>query len=448
MVSKKTEELIKWDAEHIIHPYTPVGHNAGLVIEKGHGIWLVDTEGKEYIDMGAQLGYALLGYGRKDIAEAVQEQLLNLGATHNWFGWSNAKTIECAQKLAQVTPKGLDHFHFTSGGSESIDSAIKLARLYWYFQGKNKWKIICFYGAYHGFGGATWATSLGRGVTWEGVGPQMPGFVFVPSYYCYRCMFRLKYPDCNIQCARYLAEVIESEGVGTVAAFMAEPVMGAGGLIAPPPEYWPMVRKICDEYDVLLIGDEVQSGFVKTGKMFALQNWDVTPDIMTMAKAINNGFVPFGGVAVNDKVFQVLKDNTFWHGFTYSGHPVAAAASIVTLDVYLRDKVADNAAKVGKHIAQRLEAEFMPLPCVGGYTALGLMIGVEIVANKANKTPFPPEMRSNIQRQMWDKGVLARPISGYGGTRLFIGPPCIITIEEADKMLDAVLSVVATLKPS
>jgi len=261
-------------------------------------------------------------------------------------------------------------------------------------------------------------------------------------------MFGLKYPDCDVQCARYLAEVIQSEGVGNVAAFMAEPVMGGGGLIAPPPEYWPMVRKTCDEHDVLLIGDEVHSGFVKTGKMFALQNWNVTPDIMAMAKSINNGFVPFGGVAINDRIYQVLKDNTFWHGYTYSGHPVGAAASIATLNIYARDKVVDNAAKVGKHIAERLEAEFKPLPCVDGYTALGLMIGVEIVANKATKAAFSPEMRSNIQRQMWDKGVLARPIAGYAGTRLYIAPPCIITVEEADKMLDIVLPVIASLKPS
>ena len=448
MVSKRTEELVKWDAEHIIHPFTAVGQNAGLVFEKGHGIWIQDTEGKEYIDMGAQLGYALLGHGNKEIADAVQEQISSLGANHIWFGWSNAKTIECAQKLAEVMPKGLDHFHFTSGGSEAVDSALKMARLYWSFQGKSKWKVICFYGAYHGFGGSTWATSVGKGNVWEGIGPPTPGFVFVPSYHCYRCMFGLKYPDCNMQCARYLAEVIDGEGVQTVAAFMAEPVMGAGGLISPPPEYWPIVRKICEEHDVLLIGDEVQCGFVKTGKMFALQNWGVTPDIMAMAKAINSGYVPFGAVAINDRVYQVLKDNPFWHGYTYCGHPVAAAASVVTLNIYLRDKVAENAAKVGKHIAERLEAEFKSLPCVGSYTALGLMIGVDIVANKTTKAPFPPAMRSSIQQQMLEKGILARPIAGYGGTRLFIGPPCTITVEEADKMLDILLPIIAAIKPS
>jgi len=448
MVSKRTEDLIKWDAEHIIHPYYIMGHNAGFVLEKGHGVWLQDTEGKEYLDMGAQLGYALLGYGRKDIADAVQEQLSNLGATHLWFGWSNTKTIECAQKLAEVTPRGLDHFHFTSGGSESVDSALKMARLYWALQGKNKWKIICFYGAYHGFGGATWATSVGRGNAWQGIGPPTPGFVFAPPYYCYRCMFGLKYPDCNMQCARYLAEVIEGEGQHGVAAFMAEPVMGAGGMIAPPPEYWPMVRKICDEHNVLLIGDEVQSGFVKTGKMFALQNWGVTPDIMTMAKAITNGFVPFGGVALNDKVYQVLKDNPLWHGYTYSGHPVGAAASIPTLNAYIKEKVADNAAKVGKHMAERIEAEFKPLPCVGSFTAQGLMIGLEIVADKKTKTPFPAAEKENLWRKMLAAGVLARPLAGYSGNRLFICPPCILTIEEADKMLDAILPVLAAVKSS
>lgn len=448
MVSKRTEDLIKWDREHIIHPYTLVGNNAGLVIEKGHGIWLQDTEGKEYIDIGAQLGYSVLGHSHKEIIDAVLEQLNNLDANHLWFGWSNAKTIECAQKLAEIIPKGLDHFHFTSGGSEAIDTAMKMARLYWSLQGKNKWKIICFYGAYHGFGAATWSTSLGRGIAWEGIGPPTPGFIFIPSYHCYRCVFGLEYPDCNMLCARYLAEVIEGEGVKTVAAFMAEPVMGAAGQIPPPPEYWPMVSKICDEHDVLMIGDEVQSGFTKTGKMFALENWGVKPDIMTMAKAINSGHIPMGGVAINDRVYQVLKGNPFWHGYTYCGHPVACAASVATINVYVRDKVSENAAKVGKHIMERLEAEFTPLPCVGSFTGLGLMIGVDIVANKATKAAFPPDFRQSIQRQMWEKGILARPISGYGGTRLWISPPCIMTIEEADKMLDIVLPIIAAIKPS
>lgn len=448
MVSKRTEDLIKWDKEHIIHPYNLIGQNFGFVLEKGHGVWLQDTEGKEYIDSTAQLGYHLLGYGRKEIADAVQEQISNLGATHLWFGWSNATTIECAQKLAEVTPKGLDHFHFTSGGSEAVDTALKISRLYWSLQGKNKWKVICFYGSFHGFGGATWSTSVGQGNAWQGIGPPTPGFVFVPPYYCYRCMFGLKYPDCNMQCARYLAQSIEGEGAQNVAAFMAEPVMGAGGMISPPPEYWPMVRKICDEHDILLIGDEVQSGFTKTGKMFALQNWDVTPDIMNMAKAINSGYVPFGGVAINDRVYQVLKDNPFWHGYTYSGHPVAAAASLATLNIYIKDKVAENAAKVGKHILERIDAEFKSLPCVGSFTALGLMIGLDIVADKKTKAPFPPAVRTDIQRKMLEAGLLARPIAGYAGTRLFICPPTIMTIEEADKMLDILLHIIAAIKPS
>ena len=199
---------------------------------------------------------------------------------------------------------------------------------------------------------------------------------------------------------------------------------------------------------MLLIGDEVQSGFVKTGKMFALQNWGVTPDLMTMAKAISNGFVPFGGVAINDKVYQVLKDNPLWHGYTYSGHPVGAAASIPTLNAYIKEKVADNAAKVGKHMAERIEAEFKSLPCVGSFTAQGLMIGLEIVTDKKTKTPFPAAEKENLWRKMLAAGVLARPLAGYSGNRLFICPPCILTIEEADKMLDAILPVLAAVKSS
>jgi len=450
LVSKRTEDLIKWDEEHIIHPWAPIGHTQlKLVIEKGHGVWLQDTEGKQYIDMAAQMGYCVLGWGQREIHDAMLEQMNNIEVNHITFGLSNTKTIEYAQELAKVTPEGLDRFFFCSGGSEAVDTAFKLARLYWSLQGKNRWKIICFYGGFHGLsGGCTWASSAGKGMFLKGIGPQVPGFVYTPSYYCNRCMFGLKYPDCNVQCAQYLAEVIEGEGAENVAAFIAEPVMGNAGQVAPPPEYWSMVRKICDEHNILMIADEIQSGFSKTGKMFGLENWDVKPDIMVMAKAITNGYIPFAAVAVNDKVYQVLEGTHFFHGFTYCGHPTACAAALATLNILTRDKVADNAAKVGKHIMERLEAEFKPLPCVGGFSGLGLMIGMDIVADKTTKAALSPAIRNNIWRQMVEKGLLSRPIAGYGDIRLFICPPCVITVEEADKMLDILLPIIAAVKPS
>jgi len=450
MVSKRTEDLIRWDEEHIIHPCaSAVGHNTGLVLEKGHGVWLQDTEGKQYIDMAAGLGYCILGHGRKEIIDAVVEQMTNLELNHTFFGLSNVKNIEYAKKLAEIIPEGLDHFFFCSGGSEAVDSAIKIARLYWSLQGKNKWKIVCFHGGFHGLsGGSTWASSAGNGVFMEGIGPQAPGFIFAPFYYCNRCVFELQYPECNMQCTRYLAKVIEHEGVGTVAAFMAEPVMGNAGQIPPPPEYWPIARKTCDKHNILMIADEVQSGFTKTGKMFGLENWGVKPDIMVMAKGISSGYIPFGAVAINDRVYQVLKDNSFWHGYTYSGHPVACAASTAALNIYVRDKLTENAAKVGKHIMERLEAEFKPLPCVGGFSGLGLMIGIDIVADKTTKSPLSPAIRDSIWHQMLEKGLLSRPIAGYGDIRLFVCPPCVITLEEADKILDILLPIIAAIKPS
>jgi len=449
MVSKRTEELIKWDQEHIIHPHCPVGHNVGLVFERGHGIMLQDTEGKEYIDCSSQLVNLNLGHGRKEIINAVLEQMNKLEFAHVFAGVSNAASIECSQKLAEITPEGLDHFHFTSGGSESTETALRIARLYWHNQGKNKFKIISLFDAYHGpSGGVVEATSLAKGLFWRGFGPPAPGFVHMPSYYCYRCVFDLEYPGCDIRCAQYLAKVIENEGADSVAAFMAEPVQGAAGQISPPPEYWPIIKKICDDYDVLLIGDEVMSGFTRTGKMFGMQHWNVKQDIMPMAKGITSGYIPFGAVAINDRVYEGLKDRPFAHGHTYSGHPVGAAASVATIDIYIREKIADNAAKVGRHVLERLEAEFKSLPCVGNFTGLGLMIGVEIVTDKATKAVPDPAIMNQWRMQVWERGLYFRWPAGTYGSRIFICPPCITTVEEADRILDNLLPTVAAIKPS
>ena len=449
MVSKRTENLLKVDAERVIHPLTVVGWNAGVVIEGGRGLMVQDTEGKEYIDCCSQLGYCTLGHGNKEIIDAVVKQMNKLEASHLFWGMSNAVDIECSQELAKVVPEGLGHFQLTCSGTEATDASIKAARLFWRLQGKDKFKIISLFASYHGFGMATWASAFGRGSVWSGVGPPAPGFIHIPPYYCYRCMFGLKYPDCNIQCARYLAQVIENEGVDSVAAFMAEPVQGASGYVWPPPEYWPMVRKICDDYNILLIADEVHSGFTRSGKLFALQHWDVTPDMIAMAKGITSGYIAFGGLAINDRIYQVLKGHPFPTGPTYSGHPVGCAAAMATLNIYNRDKVADNSRQVAKHMMERLKAEFVPLPCVGSLSeAKGLMLGLEIVADKATKTPPDPAIGKQWHKQILEKGLFTRPFLGNYANRIMIAPPCIITVAEADRILDILLPTVAAIKPS
>jgi len=260
-------------------------------------------------------------------------------------------------------------------------------------------------------------------------------------------MFGLKYPECDVRCARFLALVIEYERPETVAAFIAEPVLGGYGHIPPPPEYWPIVRQICDDYNVLLIADEVQSGFGRTGKMFALENWGVKPDIMTMAKSMAGGYIPFGAVSINEKIFQVLKGHPLTQSYTFNGHSVGCAAALAAMNIYTRDKVPENAAKVGKHIFERFDAEFKSLPCVDNITHLGMSNGMDIVADKKTKAPLPEVVRESLVREFWKKGLFTFfPIGGYGDTRLPIYPPCIMTIEEADIMVDRLLELLSSIK--
>ena len=389
MEKAKTGELLKWDCEHLIHSMSPLGSTRGVVFDTAEGIILRDTEGKEYIDSCSQLVNVNIGHGRKEVIEAIVEQLGKLQYTTTYYGFTNTAAVLCAKKLAEITPPGLKHFFFTSGGSESVETAFKIARNYWHAKKPEKHKIISLYNCFHGVSfGTLSATNLGMGRLWKSFGPLVPGFLHIPSYYCYRCAFGMEYPGCRITCAEFLAETIENEGRDSVAAFIAEPVQGSVGMIDPPPEYWPKVRKICSEMGVLLIADEVMSGFGRTGKLFAVENWGVIPDIMTMAKGITSGYIPFGAVAIADEIYQEMqsRETPFFHGFTYSGHPVGAAAAIKDMEIIVDEKLADNAARMGQYALGRLKEEFLPLPGVGTVNGLGLMIGIEYVEDRETKS--------------------------------------------------------------
>lgn len=447
-----TEDLLKWDEAHLMHAYFPLGQNRGKMFENAKGVILQDTEGKEYIDFSSHLTCINLGYGQSELVAAAAGQMQKLAYSTLFHGFSHRPSIECGMKLAELTPEGLDYFFFTSGGSMSIEQALKLARLYWSNNGLSKHKIIALYGSFHGqSSGALSATGVGKGIFWRGVKTTIPGFIHIPPYYCYRCLFGREYPQCGIQCAKYLAEVIEQEGSETVVAFLAEPVIGAGGMIPPPPEYWPMVREICTKYDVLLIADEVMTGFCRTGKMFAVEHWGIKPDIMTLAKGITSAYFPLGAVAFNDRVYQGVK-GAATTGFTYDGHPVGCALATKALEIYVRDKIADNVTKVSKHLVARLNAEFLPLPCVGDVTGLGFMGGIEIVADKTTKRMFAPELHviERIRDQGLENGLYLRTasINWALSDRIEWSPPLTISIEEVDRALDILRPIIADIEPS
>jgi len=448
--SKRTEELIKTDLEHILHPFCIPGTHPGVVFEKTRDrIYLVDTEGKEYIDCTSGLMCVNLGHGQKAIQDAICDAIRKIDYTVSFYGFGNVYAIECAKLLSEIIPGDLDHYFFVSGGSEATDTAIKMARLYWHNKGMGtKQKIMGLNNAYHGQTGiSTYMTRMAQGMMQRGFGAEPSGYLRVPGFFCYRCQFGATYPGCDMLCARFLKSVIDSEGPDSIAAFFAEPIQGSGGIIAPPPEYWPMVRKICTDSGILLIGDEVMTGFARTGKMFAFEHFGVVPDMMIMAKGINSAYLPLGAVAFNGEILETLKGKMFVHGVTYSGHPIPCAASVAALKLYKEQNVAANSAKVGSHIRKRLEQEFLPLPCVGdlggGY---GMFQSLELVTDKKSKGIPDPKNKQDLWNKCLENGLFVR-ITGTFGNRLFIAPPCTMTIEEADKMLDMLLPLVSEWKP-
>lgn len=448
MVSKRTEELLQLDRKYIIHGFGVVGdEDIGPIIETADGVKCWDTEGKAYFDAASQQTSNTLGHGQKEIIDAICEQARKLQFAHLLGKQSNVPIIEYARDLAQVVPPGLSHFYFTSGGSEAVETAFKLARLYWSKQGKGKYKIISIQDSYHGAGmGSAAATRAGSGAFWTGYAPLASGFVQAPYFYCHRCPFHLEYPRCNILCARYVEEIIKKEGADSVAAFIAEPVMGAAGNIAPPAEYFPIIRKICTDNDVLLIGDEVQTGFGRTGRMWAQEHWKVKWDMMTIAKAINACYLPFGATLIDDKVYQGLKGSMLYHGWTQHGNPICAAAAKAALKLISRDRLVENAEKVGNYVLERMNKEFKHLPNVSDISGKGLMLGIELVRDKASKAPFDTAAMSQWHRKVLEKGLYIRLSLSRDYSRIRYNPPIITTRKEADEMLDILGPCLADLK--
>jgi adenosylmethionine-8-amino-7-oxononanoate aminotransferase len=441
MSSLRTEQLIQADKEHQVHPWWVVGQEIARVFEKGHGIYLVDTEGKEYMDLASQLVCSNLGHHVPEIIEAITAALGQLHYVTNFYGQTNIYAAELGPKLASIMPGGLKRFYYTCGGSESNDTAIKLARAYWYFKGQAaKNKIISLYDSYHGLSGYSInLTGLGGGRMHSPFGPAPSGFLRVPSYYDYRSMFG-DVSNSAVLSAQFMEKVIQQEGAASIAAIIAEPILGSGGHIDPPKEWWSLVTEISRKYNILLIVDEVMTGFCRTGKMFASEHWDLKPDIMSMAKGITASVLPFGAVAFSEEIYSAFEGKPFPHGFTFAAHPICCAASIATIDYYLKNNTAENAAKVGNHIRKRLESEFLPLSCVGQRGGLGLFQALELVKDKENKTPISPAENGMLTQKLYDQGIWTR-IQGPNLNRMEICPPCIITLEEADKALDIIKSV-------
>lgn len=418
-----------------LHPvYHPKSHANPMVIEKGEGVWLHLSDGRKILDGMAGLWNVNAGYGREEIAKAAYDQMKDLAYTSNFSGMTNLPSIQLAEKLAGFAYEGLNSTFFTSGGSEANDSAFKTARYYWKRKGKpGKYKVIARKGAYHGVTiGTTFATGLEKYHIMFGPAPE--GYIHIPAPNPYRYEGKVKDGETVGQAAaRELEEAILREGADTVAAFIAEPVMGVGGVIVPPDDYFPLIRQICDKYEVLFVADEVITGFGRTGEWFALKHWNVKPDILSFAKGITSGYAQLGGIQISDAIRETMESaadtETFMHGYTYSGHAMSCAVGLKNIEIMERENFPQRARDLGKRLQDGLKT-LSEFSFVGDVRGLGLVCGVEIVSNKEARTA-DPALTMRIFKAAEERGLRTRPL----GNTLAFSPPISITEDEVDEII-------------
>jgi adenosylmethionine-8-amino-7-oxononanoate aminotransferase len=411
------------------------------VLTRGEGVHVWDAEGNRYLDAIAGIATVTLGYGRTEVVEALASQAARLPfAASNIF--ANEPVIELARAVAEVAPGDLDWVHFTSGGSEAIEVAIKMARQYHVERGQPKRHLVI--GRQTSYHGATIAglSVAGAQLRRRKYEPLLMAAPHIPAAYCYRCPWGLEYPGCGLPCASDLERTIATLGEENVAAFIVEPIVASvGGAIPPRPEYFPEIREICDRHGVLLIVDEVVTGFGRTGKAFAVDHWNVVPDLMVVGKGLSGGYAPLGAVVARRKIHQAFVDTgaPFEHIFTYGGNPISAAAGLVVLDIWAREQLTESVASLAGEFAAALEG-FRAFEFVGDVRSVGFMAGIEFVADRATREPFPADLRfgSVVRDACLHAGVITYPGSGMAdGTRgdiISLYPPLTFTRADIDDM--------------
>jgi putrescine aminotransferase len=442
---------VESDRAHLLHPlHHPAAHQHARIWVEGRGAVIKDAEGREYLDGLAGLWNVHAGHGRRELAAAASAQMSTLAYASSYAGSSNLQAIALAERLSELAYPSINAFYFTSGGAEATDTSIKTARFYWKALGRpDKVKIISRLRAYHGLTlGAMSATGLPA--FWPMFEPRVPGFVHINAPDPYRFVNAEPSVSLGVAAANELEAAILREGPDAVAAFIAEPVQGAGGVIIPPADYFPRIREICDRYDVLFISDEVITGFGRTGRWFGLEHYGVEPDIMQFAKGITSGYVPLGGVGVSDRIRDVMNGvppaKRWLHAYTYSGHPVCCAVALKNIQILEDERLVERAATLGARFRRNLEA-LLPQDGVGHVRAQGLIGGVEVVADKATKALHPPDaqMTQRLTDALLDRGLYTRVALDC----ICLAPPLVITEAELDRMtaivadaISAVLSVV------
>jgi len=441
------DDLDRLDRAHLVHGFgsPAVTESEGTVrLVRGKGVYVWDSEGKRYIDGLSSLWNVAVGHGRNEIARAVAAQVRAIEFVPTLLGFSSEPAIELAARIARMAPKGLRHVMFTSGGSESNESVIRLVRLYWRLRGKpDKIGIVALRNAYHGASsGAASLTGLaGFHRYYE---PQLPEVSRIPRPYCYRCELGKTHPECQLACADELETLIAREGADRVGAVIAEPVQGVGGVVIPPPGWFERIRAICDRHDLLLAVDEVITGFGRLGKPFGIQRTTVTPDLLSFAKAVTSGYQPLGGVILHERIYRTLVDAgpefVLHHGYTYSGHPVACAAGLANLDIIAREDLIGEVRRKAPYWKRRLDG-LAALPIVGEVRAAGLMGAIELVRDKSTRETFPPEAKvaQRVRAAALRLGVIVRA----GADLITLCPPLIVTRAQIDVIVRVVGEAIA-----
>ena len=410
-------------------------HSDRRLLVAGHGCMVVDAQGREYLDALSGLWLVNVGHGRAAIAEAMARQAKTLA----YASASRAVTlpaIELATLLAHLTPGDLSTVLFSSGGSEAVESALKITRQYHALRGESeRYKIIARRGSYHGATyGAMSVSGAPRSVD-PYYSPLVPGALTVSAPYCYRCDYRKTYPACDVYCVDAIEDVIQFEGPRTVAAVIAEPISAACGVVVPPPEYFPRLRDICDRHGVLLILDEIITGFGRTGKMFAAEHWDVVPDIMAVAKGLSSGYAPIAATICRQHIarqFSGAQGKPLAHLLTFGGQAVVCAAALANLEIIQQEHLVENAACQGRYLLAQLQQLAARHPVIGDVRGLGLLCALELVANRETKESFPVDgsEMTHLLDILAELGMLTR-----ADTNLYLAPPLCIQRQEIDRLV-------------
>ena len=420
------------------------------VIDSAQGMWVVDTEGRRYLDASGGAVVLNVGHGREEIARAVYDQIVQCDYVHPTM-FTNYPVEELATALAGHAPAGIERFFFLSGGSEAVETAIKLARkIHLDSNRPHRSRIISRWKSYHGMTlGAL--SAMGRTAFRTPYTPLLTATEHIVPPYCLRCSYGLHYPTCECRCAWALEEMIQNLGSDTVSAFLAETISG-GTLAAavPPPEYFPVIREICDRYDVLLILDEVMCGLGRTGRWFASEHFNVIPDIVIMGKGLGGGSIALSAVGVQSKHFNAIcnKSGSFVHGGTFTHHAPATSAGLAVVGILEKEHLIERVDRYGPILGDKLKARLADHPNVADIRGLGFLWGVELVKDKKTLNPFP--RRDKVAERLWEtlfqKGVLiynSTGLAGIDGDALLIGPPFIIEENDMDAVVDAIVQAMA-----